>query len=214
MLMVWGRRSSSNVQAVMWCIGELDIPHKRIDAGFKYGVTDTDNYIAMNPNGTVPTIQDGVNKPLWESGAILRYLAGKYADDEFWPNDPVARANVDQWSEWSKINIAMMFTSPIFWHVVRTPIAKRDPEIIRKSIAKLENSLLIAEHQLQKNSYIAGTSFTLADIQFAHVLYRYYDIAIDRTPLESVREYYHRISMRPSYSQHVAISYDELVDTM
>lgn len=64
MLTVWGRRSSSNVQAVMWCIGELDIKHLRIDAGFKYGVIDSEEYIAMNPNGTVPMIRDGENAPL------------------------------------------------------------------------------------------------------------------------------------------------------
>lgn len=87
MVTVWGRRSSSNVQAVMWCIEELGIPYQRIDAGFTYGVTDTDEYLLMNPNGTVPTIKDDDNKPLWESGAILRYLAGRYTDDQFWPCD-------------------------------------------------------------------------------------------------------------------------------
>lgn len=58
MITIWGRRSSSNVQAVMWCVGELDLTHRRIDAGFTYGVTGTKEYLAMNPNGTVPTIRE------------------------------------------------------------------------------------------------------------------------------------------------------------
>ena len=96
MLKVWGRKSSSNVQAVMWCIAELGLDHERIDAGLTYGVVDTPEYLAMNPNGMIPTIRDGDNPPLWEAGAILRYLANGYAVGPFWPADPVARADVDK----------------------------------------------------------------------------------------------------------------------
>ena len=81
MLKVWGRKTSSNVQAVMWCIAELGLEHERIDAGLTYGVVDTPEYLAMNPNGMIPTIRDGDNPPLWEAGAILRYLANSNADD-------------------------------------------------------------------------------------------------------------------------------------
>ncbi len=214
MLTVWGRRSSSNVQAVMWCIEELEIPCQRIDAGLTYGVTDTDEYLSMNPNGTVPTIRDGGNKPLWESAAILRYLASRYADDQFWPSDPSSRANVDQWAEWSKINVALKFTSSIFWSLVRTPVERQDPQKINNAIAEFEKILLIADHQLQSNAYIAGQHFTMADIQFAHVLYRYYDISIERASLNCVADYYKRISDRRAFAEHVAVPYDELIDTM
>ena len=121
MLKVWGRKSSSNVQAVMWCIAELKLPVERIDAGFKCGVIDTPEYLAMNPNGTVPTLRDGDRITLWESGAILRYLANNYADAPFWPVDAVRRARIDMWAEWAKVNVASKFSAPIFWQVVRTP---------------------------------------------------------------------------------------------
>ncbi len=211
MITVWGRQSSSNVQAVMWCIGELDLSHQRIDAGFTYGVVDRPNYLAMNPNGTIPTIQDGTHAPLWESGAILRYLASQYADEIFWPLDPSQRAGVDQWAEWAKVNIALKFTSPIFWKVVRTPKQRQDPRSIRKAVLDFESSLRIAEYRLEKYPYLAGRDFTLADIQFAHILYRYYDIDIERCTLPAVAEYYQTISQRSAYATHVAISYDELV---
>ena len=214
MITIWGRSSSSNVQAVMWCIEELNVPYNRIDAGFTYGVVDSEEYLAMNPNGTVPTIRDGDKPPLWESGAILRYLAGRYANDEFWPASSVDRAHVDRWAEWSKINIALAFTGPIFWRVARTPANRQDQFAITKAVAVFEDALTIVNSQLQTNSYLAGTHFSLADIQFAHVLYRYYDISIVRKRLDAVAEYYERIKLRAAYQRHVAISYAELVNTM
>ena len=197
----------------MWCIEELAIPYNRIDAGFTYGVVDSEEYLAMNPNGTVPTIKDGANLSLWESGAILRYLANQYADNDFWPTDTSERAHVDQWAEWSKINIALAFTVPIFWRVARTPQAQQDLAAINKAISVFEDALTIANFQLQSSPYLAGKHFSLADIQFAHVLYRYYDISIVRKNLDAVVEYYDRIKRRAAYQQHVAISYAELIDT-
>ena len=118
----------------MWCVGELGLEYQRFDVGHRYGGTDADAFVAMNPNRTVPVLRDGANPPLWETGCILRYLASRYGDDEFWPRDLVARAHVDRWAEWSKINIAMDFTSPVFWRVVRTPAQKRNPEAIRNAV--------------------------------------------------------------------------------
>lgn len=213
MLKLWGRKSSSNVQAVMWCLAEIGLRVERIDAGFRYGITDTPDYLSMNPNGTVPTLQDGSNPPLWESGAILRYLANQYAPEAFWPSDPHARANVDRWAEWSKINVAINFTSPIFWRVVRTPQSRRDPSAIRAATVQLEKFLAIADSQLGKFAYIADDFLTLADIQFGHCLYRYFDIDIERCELNHLRRYYDMLTERPAYRENVMISYQELVDT-
>lgn len=210
MLKVWGRKSSANVQVVMWCIGELKIPYERIDAGLSYGLVDTSGYRQKNPNGTVPTLKDGDNPTLWESGAILRYLANSYASDEFWPSEPVERADVDRWAEWSKINIAMMFTAPVFWRVVRTPPSKRDPVAIREALSALDNFLYIAEEQLSNHTYLVGEHLTLADIQFGHCLFRYYDVDIERTEYPNIHRYYKLLTNRPEYRAHVMISYEEL----
>ncbi len=210
MLKVWGRKTSSNVQAVMWCIAELGLEHERIDAGLTYGVVDTPEYLAMNPNGMIPTIQDGGNPPLWESGAILRYLANSYADGPFWPADPIARADIDRWAEWSTLNFACNFSVPVFWRVVRTPPSKRDPEAIAAGLATLNRFLDIAEARLASSSYLVGDALTLADIQFGHLLFRYFDIDIERAEHPSVRRYYDRLTGRPEYKEHVMVSYDEL----
>ena len=194
----------------MWCVGELGLPFDRIDAGFIYGGVDTPEYAAMNPNGTVPTLQDGANPPLWETGAILRYLANTYAPEEFWPTEPIARAEVDKWAEWSKLNIALMFTAPVFWRVVRTPPSMHDAIAIADALARLDNFLKIADTRLSASRYLAGNHLTLADIQFGHCLYRYFDIDIDRRENPSVQRYYEVLSQRPAFQEHVLISYEEV----
>lgn len=210
MLEVWGRKSSSNVQALMWCIGELGLPYQRHDVGHRFGGTDSDEFYALNPNRTIPVLRDGDLPPLWETGAILRYLANRYAPDEFWPADLIARTNVDRWMEWSKLNVALLFTAPIFWRVVRTPAAERDPAAIDQALQAFENKLMIAEQRLAGQTFLAGDTFSAADIQFGHVLYRYYDIDIGRQPLPNLRSYYDRLTERPAFREHVMVSYEEL----
>ena len=97
----------------MWCIGELGLPYRRHDIGHRFGGTDTDAFGVLNPNRTVPVLQDGTDPPLWETGAILRYLASRYGSGEFWPEELIARTDVDRWAEWAKINVALAFTAPV-----------------------------------------------------------------------------------------------------
>lgn len=210
MLEVWGRKSSSNVQAVMWAIEELGISYQRHDAGLMYGGNDTSEYLTMNPNGTVPTVRDDGGEPLFESAAIIRYLATKYGDEAFWPRNLDARTHVDVWAEWSKLNIALKFTAPIFWLVVRTAPSQRNPEAIRQGLGVFEANLKIADARLAQHDYLAGDVLTAADIVFGHVLYRYYDIDIERANLSAVRAYYERLTRRPAFQKHVMVSYDEL----
>jgi glutathione S-transferase len=210
LLTVWGRKTSSNVQALMWCIGELRLQYQRHDAGHSYGGTDTDEFFQKNPNRTVPVLQDGTNPPLWETGCVLRYLASKYADDCFWPTDLLARTEIDRWAEWSKINVAMEFTVPVFWQVVRTPEQDKDHEAIRIAVAALEQKFEIATNRLEEQPFLAGSELTLADIQFGHVLFRYFNIDIPRANLPALADYHERLKERPAYVEHVMVSYDEL----
>ena len=210
MLTVWGRKTSSNVQALMWCIGEMELPYVTHDIGHKYKGTETDFYYSLNPNRTVPVLQDGTAPPLWETGAILRYLANRYGAESFWPSDDIQKANIDKWAEWSKINVATAFNLPVFWRVVRTPQENRDEQAIAEAMVKLENYLSVAEAQFEKHHFLAGDAFSLADIQFGHVLYRYYDIDVVRKSLPRLRAYYENIAVRPAFQEHVMVSYEEL----
>lgn len=210
MLTIWGRKTSSNVQALMWCVGELGLPFHRHDAGHRFGGLNTAEFRAMNPNQTIPVLKDESIPPIWETGAIMRYLAARYGSEAFWPADPVQRSNVDKWAEWSKLNVAMAFTAPVFWHVVRTSPSKRNAEAIQNAVATLESKLSVANTQLSHTPFLAGPDFTLADIQLGHILYRYYDIDISRAPLGNLRRYYKDLAERPAFQEHVMISYDEL----
>lgn len=210
MLTIWGRKTSSNVQALMWCVGELGLPYRRHDVGHIHGGTETDAFGALNPNRTVPVLQDGDDPPIWETGAILRALAGRYGGDPFWPDDPRARIEVDMWAEWAKLNVALQFTVPVFWRVVRTAEEARDPAAISAAVAALEEKLSIAEARLRAHACLVGDDLTLADIQFGHVLYRYFDIDIPRRDLPALAAYYARLCTRPAFREHVIVSYDAL----
>lgn len=210
MLEIWGRKTSSNVQAVMWCVGELGLQFVRHDVGGHFGGTDDDAFLSMNPNGTIPVLKDAHLTPLWETGAICRYLAARYGTDSFWPSDLAHRAEADRWAEWAKLNVAMAFTVPIFWRAVRTPKAQRDQKTILTAVEALEEKLKIADERLAKHHFLAGEDFTLADIQFGHVLFRYFDIDIQRAEFPNVRTYYNCLAKRPAYREHVMLPYDDL----
>ena len=210
MITVWGRATSSNVQCVMWCIAELGLECERIDAGLTYGVTKTPDYLAMNPNSTIPTLRDGDNQPLWESGAIIRYLSNAYGSDPFWPSDFLKRTDVDRWAEWSKVSVQMSFSGPIFWKVIRTPAAEQDHKQIKAAIDHFESVLSIADARLANHQYLVDDTFTSADIVFGHILFRYFDLDIERTELPHLRRYYDDLVSRPLYQQHVMVNYDSL----
>ncbi|WP_075182493.1 glutathione S-transferase family protein [Pantoea sp. 1.19] len=210
MMEVWGRRTSSNVQAVMWCLAELNLPVTRYDVGHRFGGNDTPAFLAMNPNGLVPVLKDGEAPPLFESAAINRYLANRYGQAPFWPADLATRTRIDMWAEWAKVSVSLRFTAPIFWQLVRVPAADRNLTALNQAIDQLSRLLAIADAQLQQHDYLAGDALTLADIPFGSLLYRYYDLDMPRAPLPALAEYYARLCERPAYQQHVIVSYDEL----
>ena len=207
---VWGRKSSVNVQSVLWCLEELGLAYSRINAGFTYGVVTTPAFLEMNPNGKVPVLVDGDGPAIFEAGAILRYLATQYSEAPFWPDTPSARAIVDKWAEWAKINFASHFISDVFWPLVRIPPSQRDCATIAVALALIEKDLAVANKILATHDYLAGDDFSLADIQLGHCLYRYYDIDIVRADLPHLQAYYGRLQKRQGFLKHVMVSYDEL----
>jgi len=210
MLTIWGRRTSSNVQAAMWCVVELGLDYQRHDVGHKFGGNDTPAFLAMNPNGLIPVLRDGDDEPIWETGAILRYLAARYGEDSFWPREAAARAQIDKWAEWAKLNVAMNFSSGVFWPVVRTAPKDRNEAALAAGLRTIARVLDIADRQLADHDFLCGEAFTLADIQFGHILYRYFDVAVPRADHPKVRRYYDRLTERAAYREHVMVSYDEL----
>jgi glutathione S-transferase len=203
MLTVYGRATSLNVQAVMWTIAELDLPHERLDFGFGFGGTDTPDYRAMNPNGLVPVLRDE-HVTMFESAAIVRYLATRHGRFPFWPEDPVARAPVDMWAEWSKTTLQPSFLRPVFWPTLTGAAV---PEA---ALAAFERNLDILEERLGEGPWLLGHDFTLADVEVGLPLYRYFTVDLPRRDRPALAGYYARLCDRPAYAAHVMVPYDVL----
>ena len=132
-LTIWGRANSVNVQKVLWCLAELDLAYERIDAGMQFGKNNEAPYLAMNPNGRVPTLVDG-DYVLWESNSVMRYLCMAYGENSpIYPSQPKARAGVDRWLDWT-LSTLQPVDRPVFWALVRTPVEKRDMVAIQKDV--------------------------------------------------------------------------------
>ena len=207
---IWGRKSSVNVQLVLWTLDELGLAYQRVDAGFIYGVVDTVAFKKMNPNGRVPVLIDGDSQPIFESTSILRYLANQYGNDVFWPKGAAARAQIDKWAEWAKWNFGHVFIMTLFWKLVRTPADKIVHHAIAAALVTVETKLAIADAKLATSTYLAGDEFTLADIALGYCLYRYYDIDVVRRNFPHLRRYYDLLCQRPAFRSHVMLSPDEL----
>ncbi|MDE0886133.1 MAG: glutathione S-transferase family protein [Myxococcota bacterium] len=209
MLKIWGRASAVNVQKAMWAVGETGLPHERIDVGGKFGGLDEPAYVAKNPNRRVPTLEDG-ELILYESGAIVRYLAAKYSPEELWSQDEKERALIDQWMEWTVSTLYPDFIA-LFWLVFRTPVADRDAKRIASVNAAANKAYQILEDHLADREYLVGDRFTAADIPAGMTLYRYLEMKeIDLPHLPNLRRWYAALCERPAYQTHIMLDFEEL----
>jgi glutathione S-transferase len=205
-LKVWGRSGSINVQKVMWTVGELNLPHERIDAGGAFGLIDTDAFAALNPNRKVPVIDDH-GFALWESGAIVRYLARKYGQGSLLPDNEHGVARADQWMDWAATGLYGDIVGTIFMGLVRTPEPERDPKAIAAGALRAGEKLAILDGVLKNRSYITGDRLSIADIGVGVQMYRYFTLPIERPKLPNVESWYARLAERPAYRTHVMIDY-------
>lgn len=209
MLKVWGRNTSVNVQKVMWTVGELGLAHERIDAGGAFGKLDTPEYLALNPTKLIPTLVDG-GFSLWESNAIIRYLARKYGAGSILPATEQEIARADQWMEWAGTTIYADIITNIFIGLVRTPAAKRNHALVEASVQRAGEKLAILDGALAHRPYILGDVFTMADIGPGALMYRYFTLPISRPSLPNVEAWYARLQDRPAYREHVMVDYASL----
>ena len=200
---IWGRRDSSNVQKVVWCCDELGVAFDRVDLGGKFGGNKEKPYLDMNPNGLVPTIDDG-GFILWESNTIVRYLTEKYGAGKLLPPSPEGHATASRWMDWQLTTLGPAFT-PVFWGLVRTPEEKRDHDAIRSSIEKTARAWKMFDDHLAKNSYAAGDIFTIGDIPLGILAYRWFKLPIERPELKHLSAWYEGLCKRPPYQTHIMI---------
>jgi glutathione S-transferase len=208
-LTVWGRRTSVNVQKVMWAVSELGLTHERIDAGAAFGRLDTPEFALMNPNRLVPVIDDN-GFVLWESNAIVRYLSEQYGRGTLAPDGRHGYARADQWMEWSITEIYRDIIGTAFLGLIRTAAKDRDPAAIAAATKRAGDKLAVLDRHLDGRSFICGDHLTMADIAVGSLMYRYFTLPIERPALGNVDHWYRRLSARKPYQDHVMVDYQAM----
>ncbi|MDO8359620.1 MAG: glutathione S-transferase family protein [Devosia sp.] len=206
---LWGRDSSANVQKARWVLGELGLAYEHIPLGGKYGGNKAADYLAMNPNGLVPTLRDG-ELTLWESHAIVRYLAATYGAGSLWPEQSKPRALADQWTDWTATTFQPAWLD-VFWTLVRTPEAQRDAARIAKAVAASEKCFAVLDGQLARTPFLAGDRLTYADIVAGVAMHRWSTMPLERQSHPNVEAWHERLRERPAFRAGVEIEYAELV---
>ena len=200
MLKILGRRTSGNVMLPLWAADELGLDYEQVDLGGGFGGNDQADYLAMNPNGLIPTIDDD-GFTLWESGAITRYLCSKYGVGTLCPTDPQARALAEQWMDW-KLTTVMPMMTPIFWGLVRTPEADRDMGLIERSILRGHEIWSMLDAHLAGRDYVAGDRLTMGDIPLGPQVRRWYVLVEEPPALPHLQAWYERLQERPAFRRH------------
>jgi glutathione S-transferase len=210
MLKIWGRANSINVQKAMWAVGESGVAHQRIDAGGQFGGLQTPEFRAMNPNMRIPVIDDE-GTIVWESHAIVRYVAAKYGKGTLWAEDPAERAKADMWIEWTQCDLQNAFMG-VFAGYWRTPENQRNMNMVRNAWMRTNTLLQLLDQHLAGKKFITGESFTMGDIPPGAQLFRYYEmqIPLERPKLPNVEAWYARLKDRPAYREHVMVSFQDL----
>ncbi len=201
---IWGRANSVNVQKVLWCLRELDLAYQRIDAGMAFGRNREADYLAMNPNGRVPTLIDG-DFVLWESNSIMRYLACAYRPGStLYPRAPKLRAGVDRWLDWT-LSTVQPVDRPVFWALVRTPVEQRDMVAIQRDVDAEAVVWRIIDARLATRRFIEGDDFTLADIALGAYARRWLGVeGVTKPELPHLARWFGQFSSRPGFAEFIA----------
>jgi len=196
MIRIWGRLSSVNVQKVVWAARELDVEFERIDAGGSFGIVKTPGYLAKNPNGQIPLLEDG-GFVLWESNAIVRYLCAKHGSGTLYPAPLPARADADRWMDWQTTALTPAM-GPAFMQLIRTPADQRQAALIDEAARKTETLMAILDAQLAQRPFVCGANFTMADIVLGCAVHRWLGLPLERVARHNVERWYAQLIARPA----------------
>ncbi|MFT3976952.1 MAG: glutathione S-transferase [Sphingomonas bacterium] len=200
MLRIWGRLNSHNVKKVVWAAEELALPYERIDVGGAFGMDAA--YVAKNPNRLIPTIEDG-DFVLWESNAILRYLADTHPEAGLWPETPQARALADRWMDWQFLYGEAQRDA--FVNLVRKTPEARDMAAVERSATACAKQVAILDQTLAEQPWLSGERFGVGDVPMGVYIHTWFALPIERPDLPYVADWYRRLRDRPGYAANVMI---------
>jgi glutathione S-transferase len=190
------------VQKVLWCLGEIGLPFERLDVTETFGAPKAPGYLALNPNGLIPTIDDG-GFILWESNVIIRYLCATHAMGRFCPADWKARADQERWMDWQQTSLVIPIGA-LFRDLLRTPREALTPEALVAATASAVRLWTMLDTHLAARAFVGGAAPSMADFSFGNAIHRWYKFPIARPDLPHLRAWYDRCCERPAYRQHIA----------
>ena len=202
MLKIYGTKTSSNVQKVLWCCGELGVPFERDEnIGGPFRSERTTAYMALNPNGLIPTIDDG-GFILWESNVIVRYLSAKHGMGTLCPSDLKLRAESDRWMDWQQTVVAPPM-GVAFRALLRKPAEDTPKDQVNAAIQKAGDAWKILDRHLATRPFVGGATLTMGDVALGNAIHRWFKLPIDRPDLPQLKAWYDRFCARPAYQQHI-----------
>ena len=206
MIEVYGRANSVNVQKVLWCLDELEVPFERHDVGGLYGGNREPDFLERNPTGLIPMISDG-DLDLWESNATVRYLSARHGPGSLWPEDPADRALADKWMDYQLGTVFPAFKGALLG-LVRTAPEDRDPGAIALSARATAGALTVLDAHLETRGFVAGDRLTMGDIVLGPTIYRWLNLEIERPTLPNLEAWHHRLSRLPAYQRNVMVPFE------
>ncbi|HVO90799.1 MAG TPA: glutathione S-transferase family protein [Casimicrobiaceae bacterium] len=201
MLKIYGTTASSNVQKVLWCCGELALAYQRLDIGETFGGLKSPGYLALNPNGLMPTIDDD-GFVLWESNVIVRYLASRHGSGTLYPSDLRARGDADRWMDWQQTTLNQPMG--VLFRMLLRKSEPAEPTALGAARAKASASWEILDRALADRAYVGGNQLTIGDVALGNAIHRWYKLPIDHPRLDRLQAWYQRLNERPAYRQHIA----------
>ena len=196
------------MQKVLWTLDELGVEYEHRNAGGSFGGLDAPGFLAMNPNGLVPVLQDEEGS-IWESNAIVRYLCAKYSSGDLWFEEPYARSLADRWIDWAGTTLQQNFMRH-FWGYYRTPASERDLPDVQQWLDRCQSNFRILDAHLSSHEFLAGSRFTVADIPAGAALHRYFEMGLPVERPINVLAWFERLKQRPAYRANVVQPFSEL----
>ena len=190
-----GRVTSINVRKALWALDEIGVDYDREDWGLPLRDPSTPEFLALNPNAMVPVLLDG-DLVLWESNAMLRYLATRHG--ALLPTDTAGQALVDQWLYWQLGELNPKWGYAVNALLRRNP-AYDDAARLAESLAGWTAKLQILDEHLATRRYMVGEAFGIADIALALSTHRWMSTPVpDRPALPAVEAHYAAMKARPA----------------
>ena len=203
MIRFWGRLSSINGRKVEWVLREVGAAYRRIDTGREFGGIDTAEFFVLNPNRLIPVIDDD-GFVLWESNAIVRYLAARYATGTLYPEPLSPRFDAERWMDWQQTTLNPAGRGA-FMQLIRTPAGERNPAAIDESRAAMQPLLALLDAHLERQPFMAGNGFTMADIPVACEIHRWFGLALTPRAHPHLERWYGAVSARAAAQPVLAL---------